>query len=188
MTNHTYSTPPPADLIPAIKAVFERQKAFGEHAFEQLTDEQFFHAPGEGLNSVAVIAQHVAGNLHSRFTDFLTADGEKPWRDRDSEFRAPEPSGDARAETLTKWVTGWQKLFATLDGLTPEDLSREVTIRGVPHAVHTALLRQVDHYAFHVGQMNVIARLQVGSADWTWFTLPPGGTADFNASLGHGSG
>ncbi|GJM19202.1 MAG: hypothetical protein DHS20C14_14150 [Phycisphaeraceae bacterium] len=188
MTNTKYTTPPPADLIPAWRHVFERQKAFAEHAFEQLSDELFFRAPAEGVNSVAVIAQHVAGNLHSRFTDFLTADGEKPWRDREAEFAIPEPTGDTRAEILTRWVTGWHKLFAALDGLTPEDLTRAVTIRGVPHAVHAAIARAIDHSAFHTGQINVIARMHVGTAAWKWFTIAPGGTAGFNASLGHTTG
>jgi len=183
-----YTSPPPAELVPAWRAVFERQKAFGEHAFGQLDDAGFFRSPGEGLNSVAVIAQHIAGNLHSRFTDFLTTDGEKAWRDRDAEFVSPGPTGASRAHLMAQWESGWRTLFGALDALAPEDLSREVTIRGVPHPVHAALARAIDHYAFHVGQINVIARLHVGSAGWKWFTLPPGGTAAFNASLGHTGG
>ena len=181
---HTqYATTLPTDPIEAWKAVFLRQRAFGEHAFEQVTDADFFRAPCEGINSIAVIAQHMGGNLHSRFTDFLTADGEKPWRDREAEFAPPPATGDARAEILTRWVTGWQKLFRTLDALTPEDLSREVTIRAVPHTVPMAIARAIDHYAFHTGQMNVIARMFVGTNNWKWFTLAPGSTGAFNAQL-----
>lgn len=185
MPNTRYTSPPPAGMAGAWRAVFERQKAFAEHAFGQLDDAGFFAAPGEGLNSVAVIAQHVAGNLVSRFTDFLTADGEKAWRDRESEFAPPEPTPAGRAALMERWEAAWAVLFAQLDALGPEDLSREVTIRGVPHAVHAAIARAIDHYAFHVGQINVIARLRVGTDNWEWFTLPPGGTAAFNASLGH---
>ncbi|MEZ6317408.1 MAG: DUF1572 family protein [Phycisphaerales bacterium] len=186
--NTRYTTPPPADFVPAWRAVFERQKAFAEHAFAQLDDPGFFRVPAEGLNSVAVIAQHIAGNLVSRFTDFLTTDGEKPWRDRESEFAPPEPTAAGRAQLMARWDAAWQILYNELDALTPADLSREVPIRGVPHAVHAALARAIDHYAFHIGQINVIARLHVGTANWKWFTLAPGASKAFNASLGHTPG
>ncbi len=185
--SHRYESAPPGDTIAVWRQVFERQKAFAEHAFAQLDDAAFFRALAPGLNPVAVIANHVAGNLRSRFTDFLTTDGEKPDRDRDSEFVVPDPSPDARprarAEIMERWERGWSVLFATLDGLTPADIARTVLIRAVPHPVHAAVLRQVDHYAFHVGQINVIARAIVGTDNWKWFTLPPGGTKAFNERL-----
>lgn len=183
MAGHAYDQPLPSDVIAVWREVFARQKAFAEHAFAQLDDEGFFRVLAPGLNSVAVIANHVAGNLRSRFTDFLTTDGEKPDRDRDSEFVVPEPSPQARAAVMARWDAGWSALFATLDALTPADLHRTVLIRAVPHPVHAAVLRQIDHYAFHVGQINVIARMVVGTEHWKWFTIPPGGTRAFNERL-----
>ncbi len=184
MTNTQYTTPLPDDMIQVWRTVFERQKAFGEHAFNQLSDTQFFAVLAPGLNSCAVIANHIAGNLTSRFTDFLTTDGEKPTRDRDSEFLLSTTHTKAqRDDIMTRWEQGWGTLFTTLDTLTPSDISRTVTIRSVPHPVHAAIARALDHYAFHIGQINIIARQLVGTDEWQWFTLPPGATKDFNAKL-----
>ncbi len=177
------------DLVSTWRAVFERQRAFAEHAFEQLDDERFFAVVAPGLNSVAVIARHMGGNMLSRWTDFLTTDGEKDTRDRDAELApfapsmTPEQRREARARVMDVWARGWAALLAALDGLTEADLSRTVTIRGAPHAVHAAIARQLDHYAFHVGQINVIARQLVGTDRWVWFTLPPGGTREFNERM-----
>tara|TARA_A100000171_G_scaffold48883_1_gene56993 strand:- start:36 stop:605 length:570 start_codon:yes stop_codon:yes gene_type:complete len=182
MTNSQYTTPLPNDLIAVWLGVFERQKSFGEHAFNLLSDEQFFTILTPGLNSCAIIANHIAGNLISRFTDFLTTDGEKPDRDRDSEFNTPQThTPQARAEIMDRWETGWGVLFDTLGSLTMEDIGKVVTIRSVPHPVHAAMARAMDHYSFHIGQINIIARQQVGTENWQWFTLPPGGTKAFNA-------
>ncbi len=178
-----YASPLPDDLIAVWRQVFERQQAFAEHAMKQLDDEGFFRAPGPGMNSVAVIVQHMTGNMLSRWTDFLTTDGEKSTRDRDAEFIAPEPTASSRAALMARWNAGWVALFAALDSLTASDLGRIVKIRSVPHPVHAAIARQLDHYAFHVGQINVIARLMVGTDRWQWFTLAPGATAAFNAKL-----
>ncbi len=178
-----FTTALPSDLLPAIHALFTRQRSFAEHAFTQLDDEAFFRVLAPGLNSVGVIANHIAGNLRSRFTDFLTTDGEKPDRDRDAELIPPQPSAAARAKVMARWDAGWSTLFATLDALTPDDLHRTVLIRAVPHPVHAAILRQIDHYAFHVGQINILARMMVGTEHWKWFTLPPGGTKAFNERL-----
>lgn len=183
MSSYAYESELPLDTLAVWRQIFDRQRAFAEHAFGQLDDAGFFRVLAPGLNSVAVIANHVAGNLHSRFTDFLTTDGEKPDRDRDSEFVVPDPSPAARAEIMRRWDAGWATLFTTLDSLTPDDLSRTVLIRAVPHPVHAAVLRQLDHYSFHVGQINVIARQIVGTDRWKWFTLPPGGTKAFNERL-----
>lgn len=162
---------------------FARQKAQAERVFAQLEAPEWHARLDAGANSVAVLARHLAGNLRSRYTDFLTTDGEKPDRDRDSEFVVPEPSPQARAAVMARWDAGWSALFATLDALTPADLHRTVLIRAVPHPVHAAVLRQIDHYAFHVGQINVIARMVVGTEHWKWFTIPPGGTRAFNERL-----
>lgn len=188
MAKYSFEHELPADLLMICRQLFDRQKAFAEHAFTQLDDEGFFRVLAPGLNSVAVIANHIAGNLRSRFTDFLTTDGEKPDRDRDAEFMPPQPSAAARAEIMARWDAGWSTLFATLDALTPADLHRTVLIRAVPHPVHAAMLRQIDHYAFHVGQINILARMIVGTENWKWFTLPPGGTKAFNERLMGGSG
>lgn len=170
-------------IVDGWRAIFRRQRAFAEHAIEQLDLEGFFWSPGEGLNSVAVIVQHLAGNMQSRWRGFLTEDGEKPGRNRDAEFVPPEATDASRAALLDAWAEGWAALDDALAGLTDADLARIVTIRGAPHAVHGAVIRQIDHYAFHIGQMNVIARLRIGSADWSWFTLAPGGTAEFNKQM-----
>ncbi len=189
MVDARYQTGLSGGMLETWSAVFERQKAFAEHAFGQLDDAAFFRVPSEGMNSVAIIVRHVAGNLLSRFTDFLTTDGEKDWRDREGEFAGFEIPGDAqglarlRSEVMERWELGWRTLFETLEGLSGEDLLRTVTIRGVPHAAHAAIVRQIDHYAFHIGQINVIARQSVGSDRWEWFTIPPGGSEAFNERM-----
>lgn len=195
MTNHRFESGLPTDLLPEWRAIFERQKAFAEHALTQLDDEGFFHVLAPGLNSAAVIARHMGANMLSRWTDFLTTDGEKDSRDRDAELEAfaasmtADQRREARAQVMDVWSRGWATLLATLDSLTEADLSRTVTIRGAPHTVHAAIARQLDHYAFHVGQINLIARQIVGTDRWQWFTLPPGGTRAFNESMRrkHGS-
>ena len=190
--NAAYTTPPPAEMVQTWRAVFARQRAFAEHAFDQLDDAGFFWTPAPGLNSVAIIARHLAGNMASRWGAFpamLTgqADGESPTRDRDAELApldpAPADQPAVRAQIVRSWEAGWAALDSALAPLTPTDLGRLVPIRGVPHPVHAAVARQLDHYAFHVGQINVIARLRVGTDKWRWFTLAPGGTAAFNAKL-----
>ncbi|MEO0631910.1 MAG: DUF1572 family protein [Planctomycetota bacterium] len=175
------------DPVAVIGAIFERQKAFAEHAFEQLDDEGFFKVLAPGLNSVAVIARHIASNLASRWTDFLTTDGEKSTRNRDAELAALAPDAASRsairAGVMRDWEAGWATLFATLDTLSANDLERTVLIRSKPHSAFAAALRQIDHYSFHVGQINIIARQIVGTANWHWFTVPPGGTAALNSRL-----
>ena len=176
--------------LESARLVFARQRAFAEHCFEQLDDERFFHRPtdagGSPMNSVGIIAQHLAGNLLSRFTDFLTTDGEKPSRNREAEFSDPAGSGDlavARQAIMERWQRGWQTLELTLGRLTDDDAARTVTIRSAPHSVATALARQLDHYGYHVGQIAYLSRMLVGEASWKWFTLAPGTTAAFNAAL-----
>jgi len=189
MSDQRYETDLTGSIIEGWLAVFRRQKAFAEHAFDQLDDEPFFRAPGAGLNSVGVIAQHMSGNMLSRWTDFLTTDGEKDWRDRDAELTppdlgsTPEDRAAARARIMHEWERAWKTLLDSIASLAPEDISREVTIRGVPHAVHAAVARALDHYGFHVGQINTVGRWLVGTDNWRWFTLPPGGTGAFNERL-----
>jgi len=184
MSNHQYQSPLPSDTIAVWKGVFQRQRAFALHAFDQLDDEQFFAIHAPGLNSCAIIANHLAGNMRSRWRDFLTTDGEKPDRDRDTEFDPPAPhTAEERAKIMERFERGWSTLFETLDHLTPADLNKVVKIRTVDHPVHAAIVRQIDHYSFHIGQINIIARQLVGTENWNWFTLAPGATKAFNAKL-----
>jgi hypothetical protein len=163
------------DLITSIEAEYRRYKTLGEGAINQLADSELAQVAGTG-NSIVTIVWHLAGNLKSRFTDFLTADGEKPWRDRDSEFLAREVS---RKELQTKWEDGWRVLFAALTDLSDVDLGRTVTIRGEPHTVAQALHRSLAHASYHVGQIVYEAKALRG-ADWRYLSIPPGQSARFN--------
>jgi uncharacterized protein DUF1572 len=189
MSDQRYETDSAGGVVASSRVVFTRQKAFAEHAFNQLDDTGFFAVTAPGLNSVAVIARHLGSNMLSRWTDFLTTDGEKPTRDRDAELEpfpanmTPAEAARVRAEVMDTWNRGWAVLLETLETLTEADLARTITIRTVEHSVTLALLRQLDHYAFHVGQINAIARTIVGTENWQWFTLAPGETKAFNEKL-----
>jgi hypothetical protein len=151
-------------------ARFRSDEALGRRAIEQITDEtQLGHTLDPESNSIATIVCHMAGNMRSRWTDFLTTDGEKPDRDRDSEFEAaPAPS---REELLRLWEEGWRHVYATVSTLEPEDLIRTVTIRGEPHTVLEAITRQLTHYAYHVGQIVFLAK-HVQSTRWQSLSIP----------------
>ena len=150
---------------------FRKQKELAEKAFRQVEDENFFKKPGEHSNSIATIIKHVAGNLASRWADFLTTDGDKPWRDRDAEFLiGPD---DTRERLLAAWEAGWAALLQTLAGLHEEDLLKKVTIRGEAHTVFQAVHRSLTHTAYHVGQIVYLSRL-VTKEGWQWITIPPG--------------
>ena len=127
-------------------------------------------------NSIAVLVWHISGNLKSRFTDFLTTDGEKPWRRRDEEFVA---RGVSRAELMAKWEDGWRVLLGTLAAMNDEDLSRPITIRQEAMPAHHALYRALAHVAYHVGQIVYLAKAARGDA-WTFLTIPPGKSEEFN--------
>ncbi len=154
-------------------------KRLADSAMEQLGDEQFFAVPGEESNSVAVIVKHMAGNMRSRFTDFLTSDGEKADRNRDQEF---VDAGVSRAELLRLWEQHWQLVFETLNSLSSEDLSRTVTVRGEQHSVLQAINRQVAHYSYHVGQIVYLAKHWKGTA-WQTLSVPKGQSEQFNAKM-----
>jgi len=156
-------------LIASLEAEYHRYKTLGENAVIQLPEAQLADAAGSS-NSIATIVWHLAGNLTSRFTDFLTSDGEKPWRDRDSEFLARQVK---RKELQAKWEDGWRVLFAALSALTDADLAKTVTIRGQPHTVAEALHRSLAHTSYHVGQIVFVAKALRG-ADWRYLTIPPG--------------
>jgi len=156
------------NLVPALRAEFVRYKTLAEKAIAQLDDGQLSAAPPGGGNSIAVICWHISGNLRSRFTDFLTSDGEKPWRQRDEEFEARAVT---RAELLEKWEQGWSVLLATLASLADADLERRVTIRGESLSVTEALLRALAHVASHVGQIVYAAKAMKGE-EWTTLSIP----------------
>jgi len=156
-------------VVASIEGEYRRYKSLGENAVNQLPDAQLADAAGSS-NSIAIIVWHLAGNLTSRFTDFLTSDGEKLWRDRDSEFLARQVT---RAELQAKWEDGWRVLFAALSALTDADLAKTVTIRGQPHTVAEALHRSLAHASYHVGQIVFVAKALRG-ADWRYLSIPPG--------------
>jgi len=155
-------------------------KRLADDAIAQLSDEQFFAAPDQASNSIAIIVKHMAGNMRSRFTDFLTTDGEKPDRHRDQEFTmTPETTRD---EVLGWWEQNWHLVFNLLNSLQPEDLERTVTIRGEPHSVLQAINRQVAHYAYHIGQIVFLAKHWKG-AEWKTLSVPKGQSEQFKAKM-----
>ena len=154
-------------------------KRLGEGAMEQISDEQFFHLLDPESNSVALIVKHITGNQKSRFTDFLTSDGEKPWRNRDTEFEAGEQ--DTREALMKRWEENWKLVLDTVKSLKPEDLGRTVTIRGEEHTVFVAVQRQVMHYAYHVGQIVFLAK-HFRSAGWKSLSIPRGQSAQAGKS------
>ena len=163
-------------VIASIESEYRRYKLLAEASFHQLSEEQLAQPGNATVNSVATLAWHVSGNLKSRFTDFLTSDGEKPWRNREAEFL---PRNASHAELLDEWEEGWQVLFATLAGMDDGDLARSVVIRDSPLPVTEALHRSLAHVAYHVGQIVFIARALRGP-EWEFLSIPPGETADYN--------
>ena len=157
-------------------AVYRQYKTMAERAIGQLSDEQLFATLDEDANSIALIMKHMAGNMRSRWTDFLTSDGEKPDRNRDAEFIDP-PS--TRTALLAIWEDGWQRVFAALEPLTDADLARTVVIRGEAHSVMQAMNRQLAHYACHSGQIVFLAKHLQG-AKWKSLSIPKGMSATFN--------
>jgi hypothetical protein len=146
----------------------------------QLSDEELFRALDAEMNSVALNVKHIAGNMRSRWTDFLTTDGEKPDRQRDSEFIIDE--GTTRADVMRWWEEGWRTTFAAIEPLQAEDVSREVSIRGEPHTVLMAINRQLAHYAYHVGQIVFLAK-HFKSAAWQSLSIPRNQSETFNKSM-----
>ena len=167
----------PQDFLSSVRKQFAYYKLLGDQAMSQVSDEHLHWQPSAESNSLATIVKHMAGNMLSRWTDFLTTDGEKPWREREAEFDSDQAS---RAEVLARWETGWQCLFAALDGLTEADLDRTIYIRNQGHSVTEAINRQLAHYPYHVGQIVFLARLAAGAA-WQSLSIPRGNSAAFNA-------
>jgi uncharacterized damage-inducible protein DinB len=158
------------NFIDSIRAEYLRYKGLAEAAIDQLSDDELSAQDPNGGNSIAVICWHISGNLRSRFTEFLTSDGEKPWRKREEEFRARTVT---RAVLLSKWNEGWDALLGTLATLTDEQLELTVTIRGQPLRVHEALHRSLAHLSYHVGQIVYVAKATRGK-DWKYLSIPPG--------------
>ena len=163
-------------------AIFRQYKQLGERAMQQVSDEQLFASLDDECNSIAITVKHMAGNMRSRWTEFLTTDGEKPNRDRDSEFVDPP----ATREALMKvWEEGWACVFHAIEPLTEADLSRTVTIRGEAHSVMQAINRQMEHYACHIGQIVLLAKHYAG-AQWTSLTIPRRQSDEFNRKVAAG--
>jgi hypothetical protein len=165
-----------AEFMSAAINAFEANKRLGDRAIAQVPEDKLHVALDANTNSIAVIMKHIAGNLISRWTDFLTMDGEKTWRNRDDEF---VDSFGSRTEMLEYWERGWACLLTTLKSLKGEDLEKTVMIRGEPHSVPLALERSLGHTCYHVGQIVQIARIQAGEK-WNTLTIPRGGSEQFN--------
>jgi len=172
----------PADtrlVIDSFISRFRDQKQTAEKALNQLPDALLHQPLDENTNSLAVIVKHLAGNFRSRFTDFLTTDGEKPNRDRDAEFVDDIPD---RPALMARWESGWQTLLDNLSPLTDADLPRTITIRNQPHTVVDALMRSLAHTAYHTGQIVQLARF-LAKDNWTTLTIPRGQSAQFTQQM-----
>ncbi|GEN77061.1 DUF1572 domain-containing protein [Chryseobacterium hagamense] len=158
---------------------FEYYKMLGDQAFAQLSEEDIFRQFNEDTNSIAVIVKHIAGNMLSRWTNFLTEDGEKSWRNRDEEF---VNAFTTKAEVLEYWEQGWKCLFGALDQITEENLYATIYIRNEPHSVIDAVFRQLAHYPYHVGQMIYIAKM-LKNNDWKTLSIARNKSGEFNAGM-----
>ena len=168
-----------AHYLEEIRRQMRGYKRLADGALAQISEEEFFRELDPESNSIAILVKHIAGNLRSRFTDFLTTDGEKSDRNRDQEF---EVGNADRASFLKAWESGWKTLFDTLDTLKPENVERTVTIRSEPHTVLQALNRALAHHAMHVGQIVYLAKY-FRSEKWTTLSVPRGKTDEFNAKM-----
>jgi Protein of unknown function (DUF1572) len=157
-------------------SLFRYYKRLADGALAQITEEQLYSELDPEANSIAVIMKHMAGNMLSRWTDFLTSDGEKPFRDRESEFRDPPRPREALIEL---WEQGWQSLFSALDPLSEDDITRTITIRGEAHSVMQAINRQLGHYAYHCGQIVLLAK-HYRQDKWRSLSIPRGRSVEFN--------
>ena len=172
---HKFSTSYIEDSL----SLFRYYKKLGEGAIEQVTDEQLFATLDPEMNSIAIIVKHIAGNMRSRWTDFLTSDGEKPDRHRDTEFERPPAT---RAELMRLWDDGWGRVFEALEPLSDSDLERTVAIRGEPHSVMQAINRQIAHYSYHVGQIVFLAK-HLNASGWKSLSVPRNKSAEFNRKV-----
>lgn len=160
-------------------ALMTYYKQLGERAITQVAEPQLSQPLDDESNSIVTIVRHMSGNMKSRWTDFLTSDGEKPWRDRDAEFN---PASLTREQLMQAWNEGWACVFPALEGLTDADLGRTITIRGEAHSVLQAIGRQLTHYAYHVGQIVMLAKHFQGPA-WNKLSIPRGQSTEFNTMV-----
>ncbi len=166
------------DFLSDARREFRRTKSLADRALEQIDDAQFTAVLDRESNSLALIVKHLAGNLRSRWTDFLTTDGEKPDRDRDSEFELV--AADTRASLMERWERGWATCIAAIESLAPDDLERIVRIRGEELTVAQAITRQFSHYGYHVGQIALLAKHFAG-VNWKTLSVPRGKSKEFNS-------
>jgi Protein of unknown function (DUF1572) len=157
-------------------ALFRYYKKMAEGAIDQVTDQQLFATLDAEMNSIAIIVKHMTGNMRSRWTNFLTSDGEKPDRDRDTGFVAPPAT---RTDLMQSWNSAWETLFEALTPLSDADLGRTITIRGEPHSVMQAINRQIAHYAYHCGQIVFLAK-HFKASEWKSLSVPRSKSAEFN--------
>ena len=162
--------------LESAKKEFGYYKLLGEKTFSQLTDEQLFIEANSESNSIATLVKHLRGNMLSRWTDFLTTDGEKEWRKRDEEF---ENDISTREELLQKWQEGWSCLFKALDSISDDDLSKVIYIRNQGHTILEAINRQLSHYPYHIGQIVFIGKM-LRAKNWNSLSIPKGGSKEYN--------
>ena len=170
----------PRDLIGSIEGEYRRYKALAEGAMDQLSPEELCSPVVGSENSIVVLVWHISGNLRSRFTEFLSSDGEKSWRQRESEFVSRQTN---RAELMQKWEDGWNVHFSTLAKLNDADLNKTVSIRSVPVDVHEALHRSLAHASYHVGQIVYVAK-SLRSETWKYLSIPPGESEAYRRNPG----
>lgn len=156
------------DLLHSADKQLIRYKNLAEKAIEQLDEKQFFWRPNDESNSVAVLVKHISGNMRLRFTDLLTTDGEKTWRNRDGEFVT---DGQTKQELMKDWQKSWDCLFEAMSGLTNADLEKQIFIRGEKHSVTNSILAAIAHYSDHIGQIIYIAKMQKGG-EWKTLSIP----------------
>ena len=164
--------------LESVRKQFLYYKTLGEKTFEQLTSEQLFLALNDNTNSIAVIVKHLSGNMLSRWTDFLTTDGEKEWRNRDAEF---EVAFSTREALITEWNKGWDCFLPVLDALKPQQLSQIIYIRNEGHTVVEAINRQLAHYSYHIGQIVFYGKL-LKTEEWNSLSIPKNKSTDYNAT------
>lgn len=167
-------------VVKAFEDQFRKTKGTSERAMAQVNDAELHAKINPHQNSIAVIVQHLGGNMESRWTNFLTEDGEKPTRNREGEFADRRLTRD---EVMAVWERGWQRLFDSVGALTDADLGRTVKIRNEPHSVLQAIVRQIDHTGWHASQIALIAKHLAGDR-WQYLTIPPGGSAALNKKMG----
>lgn len=164
-----------------IRSEFRKLKSLGDKTFPQIRDEEFFISPDEESNSIAIIIRHMSGNMLSRWTDFLTTDGEKKFRNREEEFERLFYTD--KDDIILRWENGWNCVFNAVDSLKEEDLLKEVKIRNEPHSVIEAINRQLTHYSYHIGQIVYIAK-QIRNKNWNSLSIPRGKSDEFNKKMG----